>query len=126
VIIEKLSRQFPVPVYGDGSNIREWIHVQDNCRAIQLVLEKGNPGEIYNIGTENRLSNLDLIKLIATKMYVVGADLVEFVSDRAGHDFRYAIDSSKIITLGFKQERDFDFGIRETIKWYLENRNWWN
>lgn len=126
VIIESISRQLMVPVYGDGSNVREWIHVQDNCRAIQLVLEKGNPGEIYNIGAGNRLSNLDLIQLIATKMHVAGADLVEFVSDRAGHDSRYALDSRKIISLGFKQERDFDFGMRETIKWYLENSNWWH
>jgi dTDP-glucose 4,6-dehydratase len=115
-----------VPVYGDGSNVREWIHVQDNCRAIQLVLEKGSPGEIYNIGAGNRLSNLDLIQLIATKMHVAEADLVEFVSDRAGHDFRYALDSRKIISLGFKQEKDFDLEISETIKWYLENSNWWN
>ena len=126
LIIDRISRQLRVPVYGDGSNIREWIHVQDNCRAIQLVLEKGNPGEIYNIGTGNRLSNLDLIRLIATKMHMAEEDLVEFVSDRAGHDFRYALDSRKIISLGFKQERDFDFGISETIKWYLENSNWWN
>jgi dTDP-glucose 4,6-dehydratase len=126
LIIDRISCQLRVPVYGDGSNIREWIHVQDNCRAIQLVLEKGNPGEIYNIGTGNRLSNLDLVRLIATKMHVAEEDLVEFVSDRAGHDFRYALDSRKIISLGFKQERDFDFGISETIKWYLENSNWWS
>jgi dTDP-glucose 4,6-dehydratase len=125
VIIEKISRQFLVPVYGDGSNVREWIHVEDNCRAIQLVLEKGNPGEIYNIGSGNRLSNLELIQLIATKMRV-GGDLVEFVLDRAGHDIRYALDSGKITSLGFKQEKNFDSGIDETIKWYLENSNWWN
>lgn len=125
VIIEKISRQFLVPVYGDGSNVREWIHVEDNCRAIQLVLEKGNPGEIYNIGAGNRLSNLELIQLIATKMRVEG-DLVEFVLDRSGHDFRYALDSGKIAGLGFRQEKNFDSGINETIKWYLENSNWWN
>ena len=99
--------------------------MQDNCCAIQLVLEKGNPGEIYNIGAGNRLSNLELTQLISARMHV-GEGLVEFVADRAGHDQRYALDSSKITSLGFKLKKNFDYGIGETIEWYLANGNWWD
>jgi dTDP-glucose 4,6-dehydratase len=124
VIIEKLASKNKVPVYGDGSNIREWIHVKDNCRAIQLALEKGWPGAVYNIGTGYRVSNLDLFQEISARMGAE-SDMVEFVADRAGHDFRYAIDSSCITSLGFKPEIDFGFGLDLTIDWYLKNNAWW-
>jgi dTDP-glucose 4,6-dehydratase len=124
VIIGKLSSKIAVPVYGDGSNVREWIHVQDNCRAIQLVLEKGAPGLVYNIGSGNRVSNLDLVNHISAIMGL-GGDKVEFVMDRAGHDFRYALDSKNITSLGFKPEIDFEIGLKLTIDWYLKNNRWW-
>ncbi|CAN2166993.1 RfbB dTDP-D-glucose 4,6-dehydratase [Candidatus Nanopelagicaceae bacterium] len=124
VIIRKLSYKLPVPVYGDGTNVREWIHVQDNCRAIQLVLEEGSAGATYNIGTGQRVSNLELIQRISSIMGME-SDLVELVSDRLGHDFRYALDSSSIANLGFEPKIDFDFGLKLTIDWYLNNNSWW-
>ena len=124
VVIRKLSSKIAAPVFGDGSNMREWIHVQDNCRAIHLVLEKGGPGAVYNIGTGHRVSNLDLVNQISTIMGV-GRDLVQFVLDRAGHDFRYALDSKSIKSLGFEPEIDFEIGLKLTIDWYLKNNSWW-
>ncbi|OGL41128.1 MAG: dTDP-glucose 4,6-dehydratase [Candidatus Schekmanbacteria bacterium GWA2_38_11] len=114
-----------VPVYGDGLNVRDWIHVKDHCKAIDAVLHKGKVGETYNIGGNCEKRNIDIAKLILKKM---GKDesLIRFVKDRPGHDRRYAIDASRIRKeLGWSPEYNFDQGISETIKWYDENRSWW-
>ena len=114
-----------VPVYGDGLNVRDWIHVKDHCKAIDAILHKGKVGETYNIGGNCEKRNIDIAKLILKKM---GKDesLIRFVKDRPGHDRRYAIDASRIRKeLGWSPEYNFDQGISETIKWYDENRSWW-
>lgn len=123
----------PLPVYGDGQNVRDWIHAEDHCRAIDVVMKKGNNGEVYNIGGNNEWMNIDIVHLITRKMEdILGlkkesmASLITFVKDRPGHDRRYAIDSSKIIKdLDWKPLYSFEKGIEETIKWYLSNRGWW-
>jgi dTDP-glucose 4,6-dehydratase len=125
VFINKLASNQKVPIYGDGSNVREWIHVSDHCRGIQLVLEKGQSGEIYNIGSGFYLNNNNLALEIAGKMGL-NQNYTEYVSDRPGHDFRYAIDSTKIKTLGFREYMNFEIGLKETIDWYLNNPKWWN
>ncbi len=115
----------PLPVYGDGLNIRDWLYVTDHCRAIETVLAKGKPGQVYNIGGSNEWRNIDIVKLV---LRVLGKpeSLITFVTDRMGHDRRYAIDAAKIKReLGWKPEVKFDDGIRMTIKWYLENKGWW-
>lgn len=114
-----------LPVYGDGKNVRDWIYVIDHNKAIQLVLDKGVPGQVYNIGAENEMQNIQIIKLI---LEILGKseDLIEYVKDRLGHDRRYAIDATKIKTeLGWKPEFSFEEAILKTVNWYLENRNWW-
>jgi dTDP-glucose 4,6-dehydratase len=114
-----------LPVYGDGRNIRDWLHVYDHCTAIDLVLHAGKIGEVYNIGGNNEKKNIDIVKLILENL---GKDesLIEYVKDRPGHDRRYAIDSSKIQNeLGWKPKYTFETGIAETIKWYLKNKKWW-
>ena len=113
-----------LPVYGDGKNIRDWLHVYDHCTAIDLVLHEGKLGEVYNIGGNNEKENIYIVKLILEEL---GKDesLIEFVTDRLGHDRRYAIDSTKIQTdLGRKPKYTFEIGIKETIKWYLDNQEW--
>lgn len=124
MIINALNEK-KLPVYGDGMNVRDWIHVTDHNRGVEAVLEKGIPGNVYNIGAGREMKNLEIIKLILS---ILGKseNLIEFVADRPGHDRRYAIDSSKIQTeLGWKPVLDFDVAIRKTVEWYLENRNWW-
>ena len=113
----------PLPVYGDGRQRREWLHVADHCSAIELVLRQGASGEIYNIGGEE-LENLELTRRI---LELTGADpgLVRHVEDRPGHDRRYSIDDSKLRALGWGRERSLDEGLRETAEWYRENRAWW-
>ncbi|HPN39295.1 MAG TPA: dTDP-glucose 4,6-dehydratase [Melioribacteraceae bacterium] len=114
-----------LPVYGDGKNVRDWIYVIDHNKAIQLVLDKGIPGQVYNIGAENEMQNIKIIKLI---LGILGKseDLIEYVKDRLGHDRRYAIDATKIKTeLGWKPEFTFEQAIEQTVKWYLDNKNWW-
>ncbi len=114
-----------LPVYGDGMNVRDWIYVIDHNKAVELVFEKGKPGEVYNIGASNEMPNLEIIKLILQHLNK-GAELIEFVKDRPGHDKRYAIDSNKIQTeLGWKPEFKFESAIQHTIDWYLKNKNWW-
>ena len=125
VFINKLNSGEKLPIYGDGKNVREWIHVSDHSRGIQIVLKKGHPGEIYNIGTGCHLSNNDLATEIITAM-ALHEDMKSYVADRQGHDFRYSVDSSKIKTLGFEQEIDLKDGISETIKWYTANPEWWD
>ena len=113
-----------LPVYGDGKNIRDWLHVYDHCTAIDLVLHEGKLGEVYNIGGNNEKENIYIVKLILEEL---GKDesLIEFVTDRLGHDRRYAIDSTKIQTdLEWKPKYTFEIGIKETIKWYLDNQEW--
>lgn len=114
----------PLPVYGDGKNIRDWLHVYDHCTAIDLVLHDGKPGEVYNIGGNNEKENIEIVRLILEDL---GKDesLIKFVDDRLGHDKRYAIDSTKIQEeLGWKPKYTFETGIRETIQWYLDNQDW--
>lgn len=132
VVILKCLRGEPVPVYGDGQNVRDWLHVSDHCRALRLVLEKGVPGETYNIGGGNEWKNLDLVRKICSLvdecMPSLGSSerLITFVKDRPGHDFRYAINASKIqSTLGWAPLEQADSGFRKTVRWYLENRSWW-
>lgn len=122
-----------LPVYGDGKNVRDWIHVHDHNRAVDLVFHKGRAGEVYNIGGRNEQQNIDIIrKVLAVVSEIQGVDLdsltglITFVKDRPGHDRRYAIDPSKIeAELGWKAEVGFDEGIASTVRWYTGNREWW-
>jgi dTDP-glucose 4,6-dehydratase len=113
-----------IPLYGDGGNMREWLHVDDHCRGIQLVLEKGSAGETYNIGGGVELTNVELAtRLLAA--HGAGWEMVEHVTDRPGHDRRYSIDSTKIRGLGYRPEVDFERGLAEVVRWYAENEHWW-
>ncbi len=115
----------PLPVYGTGENVRDWLYVEDHCRAIDMILENGKVGEVYNIGGHNERSNLDVVKTIL-KQLGKPESLITFVEDRKGHDLRYAIDPSKIHgELGWMPETKFDDGICQTIDWYLNNESWW-
>jgi dTDP-glucose 4,6-dehydratase len=114
-----------LPIYGDGKQIRDWLHVKDHCLAIDTVLHKGRAGEVYNIGGNNEWQNIDVVKLILKELGRPES-LMETVKDRLGHDRRYAIDSSKIQKeLGWKPEHTFEKGLKETINWYLDNKEWW-
>lgn len=114
-----------LPIYGDGENIRDWLHVKDHCQAIHLVMKEGKSGEVYNVGGHNERTNNEIVDLIV-KQLNVSADLITYVEDRLGHDRRYAIDPDKLMTeLGWKPEYTFDTGIVETIQWYQDNENWW-
>lgn len=115
----------PLPVYGEGANVRDWLYVEDHCKAIDMILEKGRIGEVYNIGGHNERTNLEVVK---TVLSILGKSdsLIKFVKDRPGHDMRYAIDPTKIKNeLGWYPETTFEEGIKKTVKWYLENRSWW-
>ena len=115
----------PLPVYGEGKNVRDWLYVEDHCCAIDLIIHKGKVGEVYNIGGHNERANIDIVKTIV-RLLGKSEDLITYVTDRKGHDMRYAIDPTKIHTeLGWLPETMFDDGIEKTIKWYLENRDWW-
>ena len=115
----------PLPVYGDGQNVRDWLYVEDHCTAIDLVLRRGRPGGIYNIGGCNEMKNLDLVEMLVDRLGK-SRDLITFVKDRPGHDQRYAIDASLIEQeLGWKPSLDFATGLTQTVDWYLENRSWW-
>lgn len=120
-----------IPVYGDGRQIRDWLYVDDHCRAIDLVFEKGVPGEIYNIGGNNEIENIKIIKKVlqllnyATRDSKISENLIAYVKDRSGHDRRYGIDATKIkSTLGWQHQVPFEKGLEKTVLWYLENRNW--
>ena len=133
MIINALNNE-PLPIYGNGKNIRDWIHVYDHCDAIISIIEKGKSGEKYNIGGNCELQNIDIVNRICKildiskprenhKSYI---DLIEFVKDRPGHDYRYAVDFRKISnSLGWSPKIDFELGIDETVKWYIENQDWW-
>ena len=115
----------PLPVYGKGLNVRDWLYVEDHCSAVDLILRKGKVGEVYNIGGHNEMRNIDIVKIICSELGK-SKDLIEFVPDRKGHDLRYAIDPSKISEeLGWEPETDFEHGIKKTIRWYLDNEAWW-
>ena len=115
----------PLPVYGEGLNVRDWLYVEDHCRAIDLIIHKGTVGEVYNVGGHNEMRNIDIVKLICKELGKPES-LITYVTDRKGHDMRYAIDPTKIHNeLGWLPETRFEDGIKKTIKWYLENRDWW-
>ncbi len=124
MIINALNDR-PLPVYGTGENVRDWLYVEDHCRAIDLVLRGGREGEVYNIGGHNEMRNIDVVRLICRKLGKPES-LITHVEDRKGHDLRYAIDPTKIHNeLGWLPETDFARGIEKTIRWYLDNEAWW-
>lgn len=115
----------PLPVYGDGLNVRDWLYVEDHCRAIDLILHKGTVGEVYNVGGHNEMKNIDIVKLICRALGKPES-LIQFVTDRKGHDRRYAIDPTKIHReLGWLPETKFADGIQKTIQWYVNHEDWW-
>ena len=115
----------PLPVYGKGENIRDWLYVEDHCRAIDLIIHKGRVGEVYNVGGHNEMTNIDIVKIICKELGKPES-LITYVADRKGHDMRYAIDPTKIHNeLGWLPETKFVDGIKKTIKWYLDNKEWW-
>ncbi len=115
----------PLPVYGEGLNVRDWLYVEDHCKAIDLVMRNGRVGEVYNIGGHNEMRNIDIVKMIC-KALDKPESLITFVADRKGHDMRYAIDPTKIHTeLGWLPETKFEDGIQKTIQWYLDHKEWW-
>ncbi|MGB6408283.1 MAG: dTDP-glucose 4,6-dehydratase [Planococcus donghaensis] len=122
--ISRVLNDQKVPVYGDGKNVRDWLHVQDHCSAIDLVMHSGEIGEVYNIGGHNEQTNLNVVKTIIETLGK-SQDLIEFVEDRLGHDKRYAIDPTKMERLGWRPVYDFDTGIAQTVDWFLENKAWW-
>jgi dTDP-glucose 4,6-dehydratase len=125
LMIANALNEKPLPVYGDGKNVRDWLHVKDHCSAIDTVLHRGRAGEVYNIGGNNEKPNIEIVKLILQHLGKPES-LITYVEDRLGHDRRYAIDSSKIQQeFGWKPSYTFDRGIEETIKWYVENQQWW-
>ncbi len=124
MIINALADK-PLPVYGTGVNVRDWLYVKDHCKAIDLIIHKGRIGEIYNIGGHNEMRNIDIVKLICRELGKP-ENLITYVTDRKGHDMRYAIDPSKIHNeLGWLPETKFESGIKMTIQWYLDNKWWW-
>lgn len=125
LMISRALDDEPLPVYGKGENVRDWLHVEDHCRAIDLIIHKGEVGEIYNVGGHNERTNLEVVRTILEALDKPES-LIEYVTDRPGHDLRYAIDPAKIEReLGWKPVYTFDTGIRQTIQWYLENKEWW-
>ena len=122
--ISRVLNDEKVPVYGDGKNIRDWLHVYDHCTALDLVLHEAKSGEVFNIGGHNERTNLQVVKTIINAIGKTD-DLIEFVEDRLGHDKRYAINPTKLEKLGWKPIYNFDTGIHQTIKWYIENKEWW-
>jgi len=113
-----------VPVYGTGRNVRDWIHVGDHCRAIDFLIDKGNSGEIFNIGGENEKTNLEITEKIL-KLLKKDDSMIEHVKDRPGHDFRYSLDCSKLRRLGWKPSQSFEEGLTDTVSWYVQNEWWW-
>ena len=115
----------PLPVYGKGENVRDWLYVEDHCRAIDLIIHNGRVGEVYNVGGHNEMKNIDIVKMICKELGKPES-LITYVADRKGHDMRYAIDPTKIHNeLGWLPETKFADGIKKTIQWYLDNKEWW-
>lgn len=137
VVILKCLKHEPIPVYGKGENIRDWLHVSDHVQALKTVLEKGKPGRTYNIGGDNEMRNIDLVKLLCSILNEIVPidpnsrlekyeDLITYVTDRPGHDKRYAIDASRIrAELGWIPSETAETGFRKTVQWYLDNQEWW-
>jgi dTDP-glucose 4,6-dehydratase len=123
--IKRLMNNQKVPVYGTGQNVREWIHVKDHCMAIDHLIEKGTKGEVYNIGSGEEKTNLELTKLLLN-LFDKGEEMIEYVSDRLGHDWRYSIDSSKLRKTDWKPQISFEKGISDTVNWYKDNEKWLN
>jgi dTDP-glucose 4,6-dehydratase len=131
VVLNALDRK-PLPVYGNGSNVRDWLYVEDHARALGLILARGRPGETYNIGGRNERKNIDVVRQVCSWMDKLRPmdrshhDLIQFVPDRPGHDQRYAIDASKLEgELGWRAQDTFETGIEKTVRWYLSNADWW-
>jgi dTDP-glucose 4,6-dehydratase len=131
IILQALEGQ-PLPVYGDGGHIRDWLYVEDHARALAAILQRGRPGETYNVGGRNERRNIDVVRRICAMMDELRPDgaphdrLITFVADRPGHDQRYAIDATKLETeLGWRAQETFETGIEKTVKWYLDRRDWW-
>ena len=123
LMIANVLNDKPLPVYGDGKNVRDWLYVEDHCRAIDLIIRNGRVGEVYNVGGHNEKTNLEVVQLIIATL---GKGEIKFVRDRAGHDRRYAIDPTKIHNeLGWLPQTKFEDGIQKTIQWYLDNKSWW-
>jgi dTDP-glucose 4,6-dehydratase len=122
--VTRLLSGLTVPLYGDGVNVRDWLHVEDHCRAVQLVVERGAPGESYNVGGGRELSNRELTQALL-ELCDASWDRVEHVADRKGHDLRYAVDSAKIAALGWRPEVPFAAGLADTVRWYREHESWW-
>ena len=114
----------PLPVYGKGENVRDWLYVEDHCKAIDLIIHNGRVGEVYNVGGHNEMANIDIVKLICKKLGKPES-LITYVADRKGHDMRYAIDSTKLQReLGWEPSLQFEEGIEKTVRWYLDNQEW--
>ena len=125
LMIINALHDMPLPVYGQGLNVRNWLYVEDHCKAIDMILQHGKIGEVYNIGGHNEMRNIDIVEMICRELGRPES-LIAFVDDRKGHDLRYAIDNTKIQrTLGWQPEVKFEDGIKSTIWWYLDNRAWW-
>ena len=125
LMISNALEDKPLPVYGDGLQVRDWIHVEDHCRALLRVLEKGKPGEVYNVGGDSEKPNIEIVKLILAALGKPES-LIKYVADRPGHDRRYAIDFSRIEReLGWRPRVNFAQGIKDTINWYVKNKSWW-
>jgi len=122
-IINAISDK-PIPVYGTGKNVRDWLYVEDNCAAIDLVIQKGQPGETYNIGGRQELENIQVVKTIL-RLAEKPESLISYVTDRLGHDLRYSLDIEKITRLGWRPETSFEKGIEKTVQWYRANPEWW-
>lgn len=123
-LITNALRGKPLPIYGSGNNVRDWIYVQDNCRAIHSVLGKGEKGQIYNIAGGNEKKNIDIAKEILRTLSLPDT-MIEYVADRLGHDFRYSLNCEKIHRLGWKPQVQFEDGLQRTIDWYRSNEWWW-
>jgi dTDP-glucose 4,6-dehydratase len=125
LMITNALHNLELPVYGDGLNVRDWIHVSDHCAGIDAVLHKGTPGEVYNIGGQSEKTNMEIVTTIL-KILGKPESLIKYVKDRPGHDRRYAIDPAKIMSeLGFRLQATFEKGMEDTVRWYVENRTWW-
>jgi len=124
LFVTNILEEKKIPLYGDGLNIRDWLYVEDNCEAIDLVLHEGKEGEVYNIGAKNELSNIEITRMV---LDILGKDkeFIEYVSDRLGHDKRYSVDISKIKTLGWEPKYDFKEALKLTVDWYKDNKWWW-
>jgi len=124
VLVIKALNDEPLPIYGKGTNVRDWLHVEDNCRAVDLVLRKGKPGDVVNIGSGNEVSNIEVAKTILKHMGKPDS-LITFVADRPGHDFRYSLEWEGIKEMGWEPKMSFQEGLKKTVDWYVNNKSWW-